>query len=127
MRQSARFTGHGLQKTIHLTIGTLGLITVWLAACLKPFTLLIPTYVTAVSAIAFIMVAVDKRRARRGQFRLSECSLHLAELLGGWPGALIAQVMCRHKNQKTSFLLTTWTIIALHAFLGYVLWRLPHF
>ena len=30
-------------------------------------------------------------------------TLHWLEFLGGWPGALIAQRVIRHKNKKTSF------------------------
>ena len=36
------------------------------------------------------------------------------ELLGGWPGTLIAQQLFRHKTRKTSYLVTLWAIIGLH-------------
>lgn len=58
--------------------------------------------------------ALDKRRAVRGGRRISEKTLHTLEFLGGWPGALIAQRIFRHKRQKTSFLLVFVCIVLLH-------------
>ncbi|WP_153605141.1 DUF1294 domain-containing protein, partial [Pseudomonas aeruginosa] len=40
--------------------------------------------------------------------------LHLFELLGGWPGALVAQQVFRHKTRKLSFQLVFWGIVLLH-------------
>jgi uncharacterized membrane protein YsdA (DUF1294 family) len=45
---------------------------------------------------------------------VSENTLHLLELVGGWPGALLAMKLFRHKTRKLSFLLVTWAIVALH-------------
>jgi len=67
------------------------------------------------STVAFSLYWVDKRRAVRGDWRIRESTLHLIELLGGWPGALLAQRVLRHKWRKTSYVLTFWTIVAVHA------------
>jgi uncharacterized membrane protein YsdA (DUF1294 family) len=40
--------------------------------------------------------------------------LHFFELLGGWPGALLAQQCFRHKTRKVSFQLLFWMIVAAH-------------
>ncbi len=40
--------------------------------------------------------------------------LHLLELLGGWPGAFLAQQVFRHKTRKLSFQLVFWGIVLLH-------------
>lgn len=56
------------------------------------------------SLAAFLRFATDKRAAARGRRRVPERSLHLLELLGGFPGAFLAIVMLRHKNRKPSFL-----------------------
>ena len=67
------------------------------------------------SAVAFAMYGIDKRRAERRQWRISEGALHAAELLGGWPGALIAQRVWRHKRQKGRYMLVFWAIVGIHA------------
>ena len=44
----------------------------------------------------------DKQSAENGTWRTPEKQLHAVELLGGWPGALLAQQLLRHKTKKTS-------------------------
>jgi len=56
-----------------------------------------------VSAITYRMYAHDKHRAVSAGWRVPESSLHLAELLGGWPGALLAQRRLRHKCSKADY------------------------
>lgn len=73
----------------------------------------IGTYV-AMSFLALALYAIDKGRARRNAWRISEATLHGVELLGGWPGAWIAQRLFRHKVQKASYTAAYWTIVALH-------------
>ena len=77
------------------------------------------------SLAAFTLYLRDKRKARQGARRTPENLLHLCELLGGWPGALLAQHAFRHKTRKRSFQLGFWCVVALHqAFWGRYLWRL---
>lgn len=73
----------------------------------------------AVASLAtFALFAWDKACARRGARRVSERTLHVCELLGGWPGALLAQAWLRHKSAKLSYRVVLWLIVALHL----VLW-----
>jgi uncharacterized membrane protein YsdA (DUF1294 family) len=67
-----------------------------------------------VSLITFVAYAVDKRRAVRQRRRIPERTLHLLELLGGWPGALLAQRIVRHKRQKVSYVLVLAGIVLIH-------------
>jgi len=55
------------------------------------------------SLAALLLYGVDKRAARKKRPRVRERTLHLAGLLGGWPGAALAQRLFHHKSQKTSF------------------------
>lgn len=65
------------------------------------------------SVAAFLMYLKDKNAAEWGKWRIAESTLHLLSLLGGWPGAKIAQSFLRHKSKKLSFRLTYWvTVIA---------------
>jgi uncharacterized membrane protein YsdA (DUF1294 family) len=57
----------------------------------------------AMSVVAFQAYLVDKRAAVRDRRRIPETTLHLLELLGGWPGALLAQRLIRHKNAKAGY------------------------
>ena len=66
------------------------------------------------SVLAYIAYAVDKKAAIKRRQRVSEKSLHLLGLLGGWPGALLAQQQLRHKTQKTAFQVTFWLTATLN-------------
>lgn len=55
------------------------------------------------SLLSYLMYRVDKVAARSDAQRTPEANLHLADLLGGWPGALVAQQQFRHKTAKQSF------------------------
>jgi uncharacterized membrane protein YsdA (DUF1294 family) len=66
------------------------------------------------SLVTFAYYGLDKRRAGRGQWRIPERTLHLLELLGGWPGALAGQAFFRHKRSKSSYMLVFWLIVVLH-------------
>jgi len=66
------------------------------------------------SVICFIVYAVDKAAATRGRWRTSESSLLALGLLGGWPGAIVAQQVLRHKTRKRSFQLAFWGTVILN-------------
>jgi len=68
-----------------------------------------------VSLVTFAAYGLDKRRAIRGRRRIPERTLHLLELLGGWPGALAGQTLFRHKRRKLSYMAVFAVIVVLHA------------
>ena len=70
-------------------------------------------YVVA-SAITFGVYAWDKYRAVNTAWRVREQTLHQLEMLGGWPGALIAQRVLRHKRRKAAYMARFWRIVATH-------------
>ena len=74
---------------------------------------LVALYFTA-SLIAFFMYWRDKSAARKRCWRTQESSLLLCGLIGGWPGALIAQQLFRHKSSKTEFQLKFWISVAVN-------------
>ena len=69
---------------------------------------------TIASIVAFFAYAFDKSAALRNQWRIQESTLHLFALLGGWPGALAAQRLLRHKSAKASFQTTFWVTVILN-------------
>lgn len=66
------------------------------------------------SVVAFFNYARDKSAARKGQRRTSEQRLLLLGLVGGWPGALLAQQTLRHKTAKRSFQLQFWVTVVIN-------------
>lgn len=67
----------------------------------------LPTIVLAayalMSGVAFIAYGLDKSAATAGKQRTPEATLHVLGLLCGWPGALLAQRVFRHKSRKREF------------------------
>ncbi|RMO83611.1 hypothetical protein ALQ33_01475 [Pseudomonas syringae pv. philadelphi] len=83
------------------------------------------------SLLAFVLYRHDKRQAGNGGQRTPENVLHTLELLGGWPGALLAQQLFRHKTRKVSFQVVFWLVVLVHQalwvdwlFLGKRLWQM---
>jgi uncharacterized membrane protein YsdA (DUF1294 family)/cold shock CspA family protein len=73
-----------------------------------------------VSLVLFVMYGMDKAAAQRGGQRTAENTLHLFELCCGWPGALMAQQVFRHKTRKGSYQFIFW--LATLANLGALGW-----
>ena len=57
----------------------------------------------AINGATFALFWWDKRQARLRGWRVSEATLLGWALLGGWPGAKLAQRQFRHKTVKRSF------------------------
>jgi uncharacterized membrane protein YsdA (DUF1294 family)/cold shock CspA family protein len=70
------------------------------------------------SLLTFFLYAEDKARAKRGNWRIPEQTLHLCELAGGWIGGFVAQRRFRHKSIKKSYQFVFWLIVIVH----YILW-----
>lgn len=68
-------------------------------------------WIAFASLAAYFLHARDKRRAARGEWRTPEAVLHSWTLIGGWPGAWIAQRRLRHKNAKFRFQLVQGLIV----------------
>ncbi|WP_284041252.1 DUF1294 domain-containing protein [Vreelandella olivaria] len=71
-------------------------------------------YYAVMSVLAYVTYAVDKKAAIHRRRRVRERTLHLLGVLGGWPGALLAQQQLRHKTRKTAFLVGFWLSVVLN-------------
>jgi len=68
----------------------------------------------AASLVCFACYAADKSAARAGRWRVRESTLLLLGLFGGWPGAIVAQQVLRHKSRKASFRAGFWATVVLN-------------
>jgi len=73
-----------------------------------------PALYLAMILIAFAAYGFDKAAAGRGARRVSEQTLITLGLVCGWPGALVAQQLFRHKTRKRSFRRTFWTSVVFN-------------
>lgn len=73
-------------------------------------------YIVA-STITFFAYYLDKIAAKNNRWRTQEKSLHLLALLGGWPGAWLAQRTLRHKSRKPAFLTIFWITVFINCLL----------
>jgi len=82
-----------------------------LAAVVAHF-LKVPAWVVGwygvVSVVCYAVYDRDKSAAVQGRRRVSEDTLLMLGLLGGWPGAIVAQQRLRHKSSKASFRAQFW-------------------
>ena len=79
----------------------------------------VDAYGVLLSALTYWAYAVDKRRAEEREWRVPEGRLHLLELLGGWPGAFLAQRRLRHKCSKGSYQAVFWLIVLAYQFAAF--------
>ena len=68
----------------------------------------------ATSLSTFILYAIDKYQSSTNGQRISENTLNLIALFGGWPGGIVAQEFLRHKSKKKSFRSTFFIMVFLN-------------
>ena len=60
-------------------------------------------YLLAINVITFLAMWIDKRKAKKGSWRISEKALFTIVLLGGGVGGILGMYVFRHKTQKPRF------------------------
>ena len=61
-------------------------------------------YLAVISLIACVVTVLDKRRARKKEWRVPEHTLLLLSILGGSAAMYITMRIIRHKTQKAKFM-----------------------
>ncbi len=74
-------------------------------------------YLLLINILSFVMYGIDKRRAVRGKWRISEKTLLLAAFAGGSIGALAGMCFFHHKTRKLKFLILVPLALVLHLFI----------
>lgn len=85
----------------------------------------IAIWLVATNLVTYLMYAWDKRRAKKGQRRISERELLLWALAGGSPAAFLAMRKFRHKTQKTSFRVQYWAIVVIQ--IALIVWLIKRY
>ena len=80
-------------------------------------------YFLLITVIAFTLMGIDKRRAKKGAFRISEASLFVTALLGGSIGSMAGMLVFHHKTNHWYFQ-AFMPLIALLQMAGTLIWAL---
>ncbi len=78
-------------------------------------------YLLLMSFVTFLMYGIDKRRAKRGEWRISEKALLTLGVIGGAAGGLLGMHLFRHKTKHTYFWVINIGALCLHIILPMVL------
>lgn len=71
-------------------------------------------YFIGVNMIAFIIMRIDKQKARKQQWRIPERTIWSLAVLGGALGVLIGMKTFRHKTKHSSFIIGMPTLFIIH-------------
>ena len=84
-------------------------------------------YLLAINAVTFIVYGIDKYKAKKAKWRISEATLLLLAILGGSVGAWVGMKVWHHKTMHKKFKYGIPAIlliqIALMAYLHMNLWK----
>lgn len=70
-------------------------------------------YLIAINILSFVLMGLDKSKARRGAWRIPEKTLFLAAVVGGSVGAIAGMYVFRHKTKHLCFVLGLPVILLL--------------
>ncbi len=60
-------------------------------------------YLIAINIITFLVMGLDKWKAKRGSWRIQEATLFTLVLFGGGIGGILGMIVFHHKTQKAKF------------------------
>ncbi|MBQ3089500.1 MAG: DUF1294 domain-containing protein [Oscillospiraceae bacterium] len=81
-------------------------------------------YLAVINLAAFLLYGIDKLKAQRGAWRISEATLLLSALVGGSVGALLGMKLFRHKTLHPKFTIGVPAILILQiALVGMLIFR----
>ncbi len=86
-------------------------------------TTLILLYLLIVNAVSFLLMLVDKQKARKKLWRIPEATLLLSAAIGGSPGALAGMYIFRHKTRHLKFTLGVPAILIVQIAAAFLLLR----
>ena len=82
---------------------------------------ILAAYLVIVNLLGFAVMGIDKKRAIRGAWRISEASLFLTALVGGSLGCTLGMHYFHHKTKHWYFRYGMPAIFLVQAFILYLL------
>lgn len=82
-------------------------------------------YITAMNVIGFLLMGIDKWKAKKRAWRISEATLLLIAALGGALGSMLGMRLFRHKTRHRYFIYGIPAMLAIHILLILFLWKGP--
>lgn len=79
-------------------------------------------YLLLINAAGFLLMLIDKQKARKNRWRIPERTLMLVAALGGSIGSLLGMYAFRHKTKHLKFTLGIPAILILQLLIGGYLW-----
>lgn len=86
-------------------------------------TKMILLYLLIVNALGFLLMLVDKQKARKKLWRIPESTLLLSAAIGGSIGALAGMYIFRHKTKHLKFTLGVPAILVVQIIAVFLLMR----
>lgn len=78
-------------------------------------------YLLIINAVGFVLMLVDKFKARKNLWRIPEKTLMGVALLGGSIGSLLGMYLFRHKTKHLKFTIGIPLILAVQAVLAVII------
>lgn len=78
-------------------------------------------YLLAINIFGFFIMWLDKRKARKGAWRIPEKTLFMVTALGGGIGTIAGMYIFRHKTQKLNFVIG-FPFITILEIIGIIYW-----
>lgn len=79
-------------------------------------------YLLIINALGFILMLVDKHKARKNKWRIPEATLMIVAALGGSVGSLLGMYLVRHKTKHPKFFIGIPAILVLQVAAAIAVW-----
>ena len=80
-------------------------------------------YLAGVNLTGFVIMGIDKWKAKKQAFRIPEATLFLIAIIGGSIGSLIGMYTFRHKTRHMTFVIGIPVILALQILILFLLYN----
>ncbi len=79
-------------------------------------------YLLIINALGFLLMLIDKHKARKNKWRIPEATLMIVAALGGSIGSLLGMYTVRHKTKHLKFTVGIPVILVLQIAAGFAVW-----